>query len=128
LNRERGGAAIALAGVAGVLATILVAVASLSTLYAARSQATVAADAAALAAASASFEGTGQGSPLAAARSVAQLNGARMLLCRCASDQSMRQRTVEVVVAIDVAVPLFGAHSVKATARAEFDPRVWLGR
>lgn len=128
MNREEGGAAIALAGVAGVLATILVAVASLSSLYAARTQATVAADAAALAAASASFEGTDQGSPLVAAHAIAQMNGARVVRCRCGSDQSMRIRTAEVAVAIDVAVPLFGAYSVKATARAEFDPRAWLGR
>jgi hypothetical protein len=37
-------------------------------------------------------------------------------------------RTVEVVAAIDVDIPIFGPITVRSAARAEFDPLRWLGR
>jgi hypothetical protein len=40
----------------------------------------------------------------------------------------MRPRVVAVTVALRADLPLFGEVAVGKTARAEFEPRLWLGR
>jgi hypothetical protein len=120
--------AVAMSGMVAVIALLCVAVASIATLYAARAQATNAADSAALAAAVATYPPTGQGMPSVEARYVAELNGAKLLSCDCRRDGTMAVRTAQVMTAIRTKVPLFGEFEVRGIARAEFDPRRWLGR
>lgn len=115
----------------GVLATVVlasVAVSSLGILYAARTQAQNAADAAALAAAVATYPPAAGGAPVAVARQVAAANHATIVECSCSRDPALRVRIVEVVSAVDVSIPLFGVITVRGSSRAEFDPREWLGR
>jgi len=119
---------VAMVGVVAVIAVLAVAVAALGTLYAARAQATNAADAAALAAAVSSYPPASSLPPLTAARQAAEANGAVVVACRCRRDPALHDRTVEVVATITVKVPIFGDVQVRSTARAEFDPLLWLGR
>jgi len=124
---ERGSSAVAMAGVLGVIAVLAVAVASVGILYGAKAQAQTAADAGALAAAVATYPPVARGSPDAVARSVIAENGSRLVSCRCGVDSSLSARTVEVVTAVGVSVPIFGVVEVGASSRAEFDPMRWLG-
>ncbi len=93
-----------------------------------RAQASNAADAAALAAAVASYPPASQTTPSAAAGSMARHNGAAVVTCACPVDGSLSARVVEVVVELPMEVPLFGEVLVRSSARAEFDPLLWLGR
>lgn len=120
--------AVAMSGVTAILALLGVAVASVGMLYAARAQATNAADAAALAAAVATYPPASNTDPVRAAREAAQLNEAILVSCQCPRDSSLAARTVEVVAAIEVDVPIFDVVTVRSVSRAEFDPLRWLGR
>ena len=128
MTSDRGSAALLVLVWAAVLSLAGVAVASLGVLYAARAQATNAADAAALAAAPATYAPAGGRLPTVVARAAAQANGAILVECSCPPDSSMEVRVVTVWVGVEVAVPLFGSHTVVVPARAEFEPRRWLGR
>lgn len=128
MRSERGAMAVVMSAAIAVLGLLVVAVTSLGNAYAARAQAQTAADAAALAAAVATYPGVGRPSPAAEARRVADINQARLVRCVCSTDGSLRARTVTVITAIDIDVPVFGELSVRGAARGEFDPRHWLGR
>lgn len=128
MTRDDGAMAIAMTALIAIVATLTTAIAAIGVLYAARAQATNAADAGALAAAVATYPPAAQTSPLAAARAAAGENGAVVVSCRCPVDAGMRARVVEVRTAIAVEVPIFGAITVRSASRAEFDPRLWLGR
>jgi Flp pilus assembly protein TadG len=128
MTGQDGAMAIAMSALVAIAAVLAVAVASLGILYGARAQATNAADAAALAAAVATYPQASPHTPLAAARSAAGANGASVLSCRCPRDGSLEARTVKVTAAIAVDVPIFGSVTVTVSSRAEFDPRLWLGR
>lgn len=118
---------VAMTGVVATVFLAAVAVAALASLYAAKTQAETAADAAALAAAVDTYPAAGTGDPATSARGVAVRNGARLTRCDCVVDGRLAPRTVLVVVAVDTSVPVFGDVSVRAAARAEFDPGEWLG-
>lgn len=119
---------MAMTGALAVVAIAGIAVAALGTLYAARAQAQGAADAAALAAAVATYPPATSADPLMAARGIAEDNGAMLVGCTCPRDDTMKARIVEVVTGVRVDLPLFGDVTVRSSARAEFDPRLWLGR
>lgn len=127
MRDDGGGMAIAMSAAAAIVAVLSVAVASIGMLYAARAQAETAADAAALAAAVSSYPPAEPAEPVENARSAARANGAILEVCRCPRDWSLEPRTVEVVAAIRVHVPIFGEVVVRSPARAEFAPRDWLG-
>lgn len=129
MTDENGAATLLMFAVVGLLATLAVATAGLAGIFAARGQANTSADAAALAAAVATYPPAAGGSlPVSAARRAAQHNGAQLASCSCPIDGSLHPRTVTVVAAVTVTVPLFGDLEIKGAARAEFDPRRWLGR
>lgn len=115
-------------GICGLVATVGVATAALGVLFDAREQAATAAEAAALAAAVATYPAATGGSPEDLAAEFASRNGARLISCWCDVDPSLRSRVVAVTVALTADVPLFGEMAVGKTARAEFEPRAWLGR
>lgn len=115
-------------GVCGLVAIIGVATAALGVLFDAREQAATAAEAAALAAAVATYPPAGADDPDGLAAELAARNGARLVSCWCPVDGSLRSRVVAVTVALVAEVPLFGEVLVGKTARAEFEPRAWLGR
>ncbi|MEX1125912.1 MAG: Rv3654c family TadE-like protein [Acidimicrobiia bacterium] len=114
-------------GWVAVIAMVGVAATSVGALLAAREEAYTAADAAALAAAVATYPPAGPGSPVALAAEYAARNGSRLISCRCQVDLSMRPRTVTVTTGREVDVPIFGPVMVRASARSEFDPGLWLG-
>jgi hypothetical protein len=113
---------------AAFIAFIGIATAALGVLFDARERAATAADAAALAAAVASYPPTDAGLPAAVAAEYAALNGSRLVSCWCPVDGALRSRVVAVTVALTTDLPVFGEVTVGKTARAEFDPRAWLGR
>jgi hypothetical protein len=115
------------AGVAVIIVTS-VAVGGLGSLYAAKTQAQTAADAAALAAAVATYPPASVTAPVRAAAMATQANGSVLLRCDCPRDPTMVPRTVQVIASVEVDVPVFGPVEVRASSRAEFDPRRWLGR
>lgn len=118
--------AVAMSAALGVVAIASVAIAGLGSLYAARAQAQIAADAAALASAVATYPPASATTPAAAATDVASQNGAAVVRCVCPPDASIQVRVVEVVTAIRADVPVFGEWLVRASSRAEFDPMRWL--
>lgn len=120
--------AVAMSGATAIVAVLGVAVAAIGMLYAARALVTNAADAAALAAAVSTYPPAAASDPVTAARHAAELNDAVVVDCRCARDTSLAVRTVQVTVAVEVEVPIFGAVTVRGMSRAEFDPVRWLGR
>jgi hypothetical protein len=128
MTHDNGSMAVALSGVTAIVAVLGVAVAAIGMLYGARAQATNAADAAALASAVATYPPAAGTDPVTAARQAARLNDATLIACRCVRDSSLTARTVEVVAAVEVDVPVFGAVTVRGISRAEFDPMLWLGR
>jgi len=128
LSDERGVAAIAMAAMAALLATIIVGVVSVGVVFAARSQAVAGADAAALAAAVATYPAAANNPPTQVAASVAKANGVELVSCICRVDSSLEIRVVVVIVGVLVDTPILGRLSIRAGARAEFDPRRWLGR
>lgn len=126
MRGEHGSMAVAMSGATAVVAVLAVAIAALGTLYAARAQAINAADAAALAAAVATYPPASSSDPIVAARQTAELNDTVLVACRCPRDARLTMRTVEVVTALRVEVPVFGWVTVSAASRAEFDPVRWL--
>ena len=128
MSSERGAMAVAMTGVVALLSVVVVATASLTVAYSARVQANTAADAGALAAAVATYPGTGRQSPAKEAQGVVARNGARLVSCACRIDPALRVRAVVVVTAVVVDVPVFGNLEIRGVSRAEFDPRLWLGR
>jgi Flp pilus assembly protein TadG len=128
MKGDEGTMTMAMSGAIAIVAFLAVAVVAIGTLYAARAQATNAADAAALAAAVGSYPPASGLDPLDAAINVAAANGAEIVECLCAVNAGLVTRTVEVVAAIDVDIPIFGPITVRSAARAEFDPLRWLGR
>ena len=117
-----------ISGVVGLIAIVSVATAGLGLAYGARAQAQTAADAAALAAAVATYPPATKADPTGRARAVARANGALLVKCTCRVDPQMQPRVVTVVTLIEADLPVFGLMEVKAVARAEFDPGLWLGR
>ena len=128
MTGEGGGATILVIALCAFVATVGVGTASIGALFDAREQAATAAEAAALAAAVATYPPTGAGSPQKLAAEYAALNGARMVSCWCDVDSTLQARVVAITVSLTADVPLFGEVLVGKTARAEFDPRSWLGR
>lgn len=128
MRADRGVVTVAMTGVIATLAVVLVATGALALAYATRNKAITAADATALAAAVATYPPAGRGAPSQEARGTALLNRANLISCRCPITNALEKRTVEVVVEIPIDVPIFGRLAVRGTARAEFDPRLWLGR
>ncbi|MCZ6506226.1 MAG: hypothetical protein O6834_09685 [Actinobacteria bacterium] len=128
MSSERGAMAVAMAGVIALLSVIVVATASLGVAYSARVQANIAADAGALAAAVATYPGTGRQNPAKEAQAVVARNGARLVSCVCPIDPALDIRAVLVITAMVVNVPVFGDLEIMGVSRAEFDPRLWLGR
>lgn len=114
--------------VVAVIVSIGVGSTSVGLILAERERASIASEAAALAAAVATYPPAGGGDPLSAARKMAAANGASLISCRCPVDSSLAVRIVEVATEVTVRVPLFGTLAVGRIARAEFDPRLWLGR
>lgn len=87
-----------------------------------------AADASALAAAPITFRPFGaSGTPAAEAARYAERNGASLVRCRCPIDRSWAPRTVAVVVARRIHLPVIGSVRVSATSRATFEPIRLLG-
>ncbi|MFZ0013239.1 MAG: pilus assembly protein TadG-related protein [Acidimicrobiia bacterium] len=127
MSASRGSATVAMTGALVMTALAGIAVAGLATLYSARAQAQTGADAAALAAAVATYPPAAGAVPSVAARGAAWVNGVFVVGCRCRVDTTLEVRTVEVVVAIEATVPVLGSFTVRASSRAEFDPRRWLG-
>ncbi len=127
MRADHGSASVMIIGLVGLLGVLAVATAALGGLFAARAQSDTAADAAALAAAVATYPPASSARPADAARRVAGMNSAQLVSCECATDASVGARTVTVVVGVPVDVPILGSFIVKAVARAEFDPRRWLG-
>jgi Cys-tRNA(Pro)/Cys-tRNA(Cys) deacylase len=118
---ESGSSAALAAAIAGLVALLAAALAAAGIVLSARERAAAAADAAALAAAPVTFRPFGSTSgPTGEAGRLSAEHGAELLRCRCPVDRSWRSRVVEVEVA--VTVEAFGAHTVRAVSRAEFDP------
>jgi len=117
-----------MAAMAAILATVAVGVVLVGVVFAARSQAVAAADAAALAAAVASYPPAATSGPGLVAASMAQANGAKLVSCVCHVNSSLEKRVVTVIVTIPLEAPILGTLSIRAGARAEFDPALWLGR
>jgi secretion/DNA translocation related TadE-like protein len=121
---EEGGAGIVLLAVVGFALVLSMLIADIGGYLAARLQAAAAADAAALASAPVTFSGFGdRGTPISVAVQVAAANGGRLVECRCPVDRSWGSRRVDVVVAREVSLMLFGSRQVRASSAAEFDPR-----
>lgn len=125
---DRGSSSVAIVSAVVVCAVATLAVASLGLVWSAATAAATGADAAALAAAVATYPPADTSSPESVASAFAERNSARLISCSCPIDASLRVRVVTVVVAVDLEVPFFGELSVKRTARAEFNPQLWLGR
>ncbi|MGH3649922.1 MAG: pilus assembly protein TadG-related protein [Acidimicrobiia bacterium] len=128
MTTQTGSMTVVMSGVVAIVAIAAVAVASLGMLFAARAQATNAADAGALAAAVATYPPASALGPVTAAREVIGRNGATLVECHCPRRGDLAPRTVEVVAGVRVEVPIFGTFTVKSASRAEFDPLRWLGR
>ncbi len=118
---------VAMIAVVATVAILAVAVAGVGSAYAAKTRAESAADAAALAAAVGTYPPAAGAGPVAAARLAADGNGARLVACVCDVDLSLRARVAEVLVEVLVTLPVFGERPIRARARAEFDPGLWLG-
>jgi secretion/DNA translocation related TadE-like protein len=125
---ERGSVSVLMLAVTALLSLMLVASASVGTVVATRARASTAADAAALAAAVATHPDTGRGNPRIEAERMARANGAELVGCVCPIASHLELRVVTVLVAVRVELPVVGEVEVRASARAEFDPRRWLGR
>lgn len=118
---------MAVIGAVGLLLVLVVWLAALAMVMGAHLAATTAADAAALAAAPVTFLPFGAtGSAADEAARFARLNGAELVWCRCPADQSFEPRTVEVLVAVGVHLPIIGEVRVEVSGRAEFLPAMLL--
>ncbi len=125
---ERGAGTVLGLFLVAVVAVVGMGTAGVGVLFSERERATTAAEAAALAAAVSTYPPASVQSPLRAARLLAAGNGARLKTCVCQRDSSLTVRTVQVTVSVDVDLPFYGSVEVIGIARAEFDPREWLGR
>lgn len=114
--------------VLALVAVVGIGVTSVGGLLATREQAFAAAEAAALAAAVATYPPAASTHPAHLAGEYAAANGAELVTCHCPVDGTIRVRTVTVIAAVRRDVPLFGELMVRGGARAEFDPRAWMGR
>jgi hypothetical protein len=128
MRSDRGATTILVLALCGFIAFIGIATAALGLLFTAREQAMTAAEAAALGAAVASYPPVGFDPPRAVAAELAAANGARLVSCWCVVDSGFDSRVAAVTVVLTVEVPVLGEVDVGKTARAEFDPREWLGR
>ncbi len=128
MTGDRGGMTILMVALCALVATIGIATAALGVLFDAREKAATAAEAAALAAAVATYPPTGAGIPETLAAEYAARNDAEMISCWCPIDGTIRTRVVTVTVSLTADIPVLGNVLVGKTARAEFDPRAWLGR
>jgi len=128
MTGERGAGTILMIGLCALIAVIGVGTTALGVLFDARENAATAAEAAALAAAVATYPAAAAGAPDDLAAEYASRNGAQIVSCWCPVDPTLRSRVVAVTVALRADVPLFGEVLVGKTARAEFEPRAWLGR
>jgi len=125
---DSGSVGLAVIGAVGLLLILVVWLAGLAAVMRAHQAATTAADAAALAAAPVTFLPFGAtGSAVDEAARFARLNDAELLWCRCRVDRSFEPRTVEVLVATNVNIPIIGSVRVEASGRAEFLPALLLG-
>ena len=114
-------------GVAGLVVALGLALALVGAGLVAHARAAAAADAAALAAAPVTFRPFGAaGGPRAEAQRFAARNGARLVACSCPVNRSWDERTVEVVVARRLVLPVVGPVTVHATSRATFEPLLLL--
>jgi len=124
---DRGGAAVLLAAVAGVVLLLAAVLGAVGSFLLARVEAVAAADAAALAAAPVTFLPFGAtGTPAQEAARFAAVNGARLLSCSCPLDPSWEPRTVTVQVSREALLWPAGSITVTATGRAEFLPALLL--
>jgi len=128
MKSDRGAMAVLMVGLCALIATVGVATAALGVLFDAREKAATAAEAAALAAAVATYPPTGSAAPRVVAAEFAFRNGTRLVSCWCPVDGSLRTRVAAVTVSLTADLPLFGEVLVGKMARAEFEPRAWLGR
>jgi secretion/DNA translocation related TadE-like protein len=125
---ERGSASIAVLGVGAVILLLAGTLAGIGAFLRATAEAEAAADAAALAAAPVTFLPFGaKGTPAEEAARFAELNGSRLVWCRCPIDPSWEPRTVEVETVRLITIWPFGSFEVRATSRAEFVPSLLLG-
>lgn len=128
MTYEQGGMTILMVALCALVATIGIATTALGVLFDAREKAATAAEAAALAAAVATYPPTAAGLPESLAAEYAARNDAELVSCWCPVDSTLQTRVVAVTVALTADIPVFGEVLVGKTARAEFDPRAWLGR
>lgn len=120
---ERGAGSVLAIGAMAVVTFVAVAVLATAQIIIARSVASAAADAAALAAAPMTFPPVaGGGSPIDAASTLAEANGARLVSCVCPLIANFEPRQVEVTVAVPVELPILGQRWVHASSAAEFVP------
>ena len=123
MSSERGGANLLVAALlvmGTVLALLIVDVAHIVREHA---RLAAAADAAALAAAPLTFAPFGgQNDPTAAAASLAEHNGTRLVECRCVRNRSWSRRQVFVTVAATVDLLILGRRELEVAAGAEFRP------
>jgi hypothetical protein len=125
--RERGAVSVLAVAVIGVVMTAGMVTMAVYSVVAAAAGAPVAADAAALAAAPVTFAPFGTSrSPEDEAAAYAEMNGAVLLECRCPPDPVWRERTVTVVLAVDLGWIPLEVDRVVAVASARFDPNVWI--
>ena len=125
---DRGASTVVGLLLVAVVAVVGVGTAGVGFLFSERERATTAAEAAALAAAVSTYAPASAQSPQRAAALLATRNGARLKTCLCPRNSSLAARSVLVTVSVDVDLPLLGDVEVIGVARAEFDPREWLGR
>lgn len=95
-------------------ALMCLAVADAANVLLARARAQTAADAAALAAAAVQWRVSGGGDPAAAAKSIAEANGAELESCSCA----LRDDTAVVTVSITTHIRMLGVAPGRVTATA----------
>lgn len=115
IRDDRGAAAVWVLGCGAVLFAMALVIVIRSAAVLARHRAEAAADFAALA--GAATIGVG-GDPCAAARRLAERNGATLLRCSVSLDASARSGTVLVRVLAHVKLPAVGYRDVTASARA----------
>jgi secretion/DNA translocation related TadE-like protein len=120
---ERGAGSVLAIGAMAVVTFVAAAVLMVAQIVIARATATAAADAAALAAAPMTFPPVAGGrSPIDAASTLAEVNGARLVSCACLLVGNLEPRHVQVTVAVSVDLPILGERWVHASSAAEFVP------
>ena len=121
LRSDSGAATVWMLGLGAVIIAVALATVARGSAVLARHRLERAADLAALAAA----EQIGRvGQPCAAASRIADENGARLISCTVRLDSSGRSGTVAVVLAGTLHLPLVGARTLSARAKAARHPPV----